>query len=72
MSGKATIGDRVSWLLGHTNVEGQIIDIYKKEATEADRNSVFLEAAYYNVLLIQLNNGRKVLKREADVNVEKI
>ncbi len=70
MSGKATIGDRVSWLLGHTNVEGQIIDIYKKEATAADKDSVFLEAAYYNVLLIQLSNGRKVLKREMDVSIE--
>ncbi|RYD73203.1 MAG: hypothetical protein EOP53_20540 [Sphingobacteriales bacterium] len=71
MSEKATIGDRVSWLLGHANVEGQIIDIYKKEASEAEKKSVFLEAAYYNVLLIQLNNGRKVLKREADVSIEK-
>lgn len=68
---RATIGDRVSWLLGHTSVEGQIIDIYKKEVSEAEKNTMFVEAAYYNVLLIQLNNGRKVLKREADVSIDK-
>lgn len=63
-------GDAVIWSIGGRQVQGQVVDIY--EHTVSGRIKSYLEqsqlnADTYSALLIELEDGRKVLKLQDEV-----
>ena len=68
MSNDFTIGDFVHWFVVETRCEGEIVEIHERQAPKTGIGSFFKkDAEYERVLLIQLENGRKVLKLEKEV-----
>lgn len=68
MSNSFTIGDFVYWYVGETRCEGEIVDIHIRQAPVTGLGSLFKKSHdAERVLLIQLKDGRRVLKLEKEV-----
>ncbi|RYD76926.1 MAG: hypothetical protein EOP53_13835 [Sphingobacteriales bacterium] len=69
MSNNFTMGDFVHWFVGETKCEGEIVEIHIRQAQKTGIGSFFKKDAgqHERVLLVQLENGRKVLKLEKEV-----
>ena len=62
-------GDTVCWSIGEQKVRGQVVDTYKHQVRNTD-NAYHINdspAQIRNALLIELDDGRKVLKLENEV-----
>ena len=62
------IGARVSWTVGSTKKEGLVIDIYKAGAVSG--LSVRCNRENDRVLVIQLRDGKVIMKLESDVKAD--
>jgi len=63
-----TIGDFVHWFIGETKCEGEIVDIHIRQAPVTGIGNFFKkEPDAQKVLLIQIKDGRRVLKLEKEV-----
>jgi hypothetical protein len=61
-------GDHIYWYIGHSRCEGYIIDIYRRSPEDRHaRPGIEGDLRSHNVLLIQMANGKKVLKLETEV-----
>jgi hypothetical protein len=63
-------GDIVSWEWGKVQSSGQVIELYSNIAKELP-NYIQKSAEMKQALLIQLADGRKVLKLEDEVDLKK-
>jgi surface antigen len=63
-----SIGDKVTWRIGNGLAEGEVIDAYQYKNESIDTRYITRRVDEGSrALLIQLNDGRKVLKLEAEV-----
>lgn len=66
-------GDKVCWHIGEQQVRGQVVDMYKHKVTHSNNKIVFNNIDSHSpegirhALLIELEDGRKVLKLEDEV-----
>jgi hypothetical protein len=62
------IGDKVTWPIGNGLAEGEVIDAYQYKNESADTRYITRQIDEGSrALLIQLTDGRKVLKLEVEV-----
>lgn len=60
-------GDKVIWQTGHDYKEGKVVDTYLQDGDNAAVPANMHHEASKNALLIELNDGSKVLKLENEV-----
>lgn len=62
------IGDTVTWQIGEGLAQGEVIDAYEYKNDSIDARYITRRVNEVSkALLIQLNDGRKVLKLEVEV-----
>lgn len=62
------VGDKVIWEIGNGIAEGEVIDAYQYKNESVDTRYITQQVNEGSkALLIQLTDGRKVLKLEAEV-----